>query len=107
MIIKSRISMFRDLEGLPGVGAVVAQELWSLGIRTIEELKNTDPEELYLIYQARKSGMGERTMLYMFRCAVYYASHREHNPELLKWWNWKSAQASSQGARGDDMSSRY
>jgi hypothetical protein len=27
--------------------------------------------------------------LYTFRCAVYYASNKRHNPKLLKWWNWK------------------
>ncbi|NIV18422.1 MAG: pathogenicity locus, partial [Woeseiaceae bacterium] len=26
--------------------------------------------------------------LYVFRCAVYYASEEDHDPELLKWWNW-------------------
>ncbi len=25
----------------------------------------------------------------MFRCAVYFASSEKHDPELLKWWNWK------------------
>ena len=30
-----------------------------------------------------------RGMLYVFRCAIYYASNTEHNPELLKWENWK------------------
>ncbi len=24
-------------------------------------------------------------LLYVFRCAVYYASNDIHNPELLKW----------------------
>ena len=28
-------------------------------------------------------------MLYVFRCALYYASNDIHDPELLKWWNWK------------------
>jgi hypothetical protein len=28
-------------------------------------------------------------VLYVFRCAVYYASHEVHDPDLLKWWNWK------------------
>ncbi|MBC8473125.1 MAG: pathogenicity locus, partial [Planctomycetes bacterium] len=28
-------------------------------------------------------------MLYVLRCAVYYASNTEHDPDLLKWWNWK------------------
>ena len=27
-------------------------------------------------------------VLYVFRCAVYFAS-KQHNPELLKWWHWK------------------
>jgi hypothetical protein len=22
---------------------------------------------------------------------VYYAGHREHDVELLKWWNWKGS----------------
>jgi hypothetical protein len=28
-------------------------------------------------------------ILYVFRCAVYCASNENHDPELLKWWNWK------------------
>jgi hypothetical protein len=28
----------------------------------------------------------------VFRCAVYYAGHREHDAELLKWWNWKDVE---------------
>ena len=31
----------------------------------------------------------DRCVLYVFRCAVYFASESEHDPELLKWWNWK------------------
>jgi hypothetical protein len=26
---------------------------------------------------------------YVFRCAVYFASHEVHDPSLLQWWNWK------------------
>ncbi|NJM89920.1 MAG: hypothetical protein HC847_25010 [Hydrococcus sp. RU_2_2] len=31
----------------------------------------------------------DRCVLYVFRCAVYYASNSVREPELLKWWNWK------------------
>ena len=33
----------------------------------------------------------DRCVLYVYRCAVYYAntSPDERKPELLKWWNWK------------------
>jgi hypothetical protein len=28
-------------------------------------------------------------MLYVMRCAIYFASESKPDPELLKWWNWK------------------
>ena len=31
----------------------------------------------------------DRCMLYVFRCAIYYASNDVYDSELLKWWNWK------------------
>jgi hypothetical protein len=33
----------------------------------------------------------DRCALYVFRCAVYFASEAKPDPELLKWWNWKDA----------------
>lgn len=32
-------------------------------------------------------------MKHVFRCAVYYAEHEEHDPEKLKWWYWKDKNA--------------
>jgi hypothetical protein len=32
--------------------------------------------------------------LYTFRCAVYFVSNQQHEPELLKWWNWTDAKMS-------------
>ena len=31
----------------------------------------------------------DRCVLYVFRCAVYYAANETHESEKLKWWNWK------------------
>ncbi|HBE04968.1 MAG TPA: hypothetical protein DCY85_00570 [Firmicutes bacterium] len=28
-------------------------------------------------------------VLYVYSCAVYYASNERHDQEKLKWWNWK------------------
>jgi len=28
-------------------------------------------------------------LLYVFRCAVYFAENKNPDPEKLKWWNWK------------------
>jgi len=29
-------------------------------------------------------------MRYPFRCAVYYASEKDHDKEKLQWWYWKN-----------------
>ena len=85
----SRTEILRELQVIPGVGPSIAEDLYELGIRRVAELKGKDPERLY---SRRCTQVGMRIdpcLLYVFRCAVYYASHTRHNPELLKWWNWK------------------
>ena len=78
------------LQTIPGVGVRVAADLHALGVHQISDLKGKSPESLYdeLI---RLQGPVDRCMLYTFRCAVYYASHSKHDPEKLKWWNWKDS----------------
>ena len=78
-----------ELRQIPGVGKSIAADLYGVGIQSIKELKDEDPEELYLKLCARQGMHVDRCVLYVFRCAVYYASNEKHNPELLKWWNWK------------------
>ena len=82
-------SVLRELQQIPGVGKKIAEDLWTLGIRSVHDLKDTDPEALYRKLAARKGSRVDRCVLYVLRCAVYYASTRSHDPELLKWWNWK------------------
>lgn len=74
---------------IPGVGKMTADELWNLGIRNIADLKGRDPGELYHQLCDYQETHVDRCMLYVFRCAVYFASKNEHEPEKLKWWNWK------------------
>jgi hypothetical protein len=35
--------------------------------------------------------------LYTFRCAVYYASTKRHDPQLLKWWMWSDVNMRQRG----------
>jgi hypothetical protein len=79
----------KSLRQIPGVGKSIAEDLWNLGLRVVEDLKNQDPEDLYLRLCALQGTQVDRCMLYVFRCAVYYASYEVYDPELLKWWNWK------------------
>jgi hypothetical protein len=82
--------VLREPRQIPGVGESIAADLWDLGFRSVLELKNKDPEELYRLLCAIKGVKVDRCMLYVLRCAVYYASNKTHDPELLKWWRWKN-----------------
>jgi len=79
----------KDFRRIPGVGKQIAEDLWQLGFRRVADLKNKDPEKLYLDHCERMGCTVDRCMLYVFRCAVYFASEKVHDPEKLKWWNWK------------------
>ncbi len=86
---RTKQETLKKLKRIPGVGKSVAEDLWELGMRDPKDLKGRDPEELYERLCEQAGAKVDRCMLYVFRCAVYYASHKEHKPELLKWWNWK------------------
>ncbi len=78
-----------ELRTIPGVGPSIARDLSALGIRRVADLKGRDPEEMYL-ESCRQAGMRlDRCILYVYRCAVYYASTPRPASEKLKWWNWK------------------
>lgn len=77
------------LESIPGVGREISRKLTSIGIRKVSDLKNRNPEQLYKKFEERTGLHMDRCLLYVFRTAVYYASHTKHDPEKLKWWNWK------------------
>ncbi|MFZ5631839.1 MAG: helix-hairpin-helix domain-containing protein [Bacillota bacterium] len=58
--------------------------MYDLGFRSVHGLKGPDPEEMYLRHCARKGTVVDRCMLYVFRCAVYYASNEKHNPQTAE-----------------------
>ncbi len=79
----------RDLQVIPGVGPSIAQDLYELGYREVTQLRGQDPAVMYAELCRRRGRQIDRCVLYVFRCAVYFASHHVHDAELLKWWNWK------------------
>lgn len=81
--------VLKDFQRIPGVGPRIAHDLWNLGFRAVSELKGKDPERLYRDLCAFQGQHVDRCMLYVFRCAVYFASHTKHEPEKLRWWFWK------------------
>jgi pathogenicity locus Cdd1 protein len=77
------------VQRIPGVGPSIAKDLSLLGIREVAELRGRNPESLYAELCRETGQHVDRCVLYVFRCAVYFASEADHDPELLKWWNWK------------------
>jgi hypothetical protein len=78
----------RDLQRIPGVGPSLAADLWDLGYSSVDELAGEDPDHMYFQHCMQRGTTVDRCVLYVFRCAVYFAENDEHDPELLKWWNW-------------------
>ena len=83
----------KDFLRIPGVGKRVAQDLWDLGYRATAELAGADPEAMYGRLCELAGKHVDRCMLYVFRCAVHFATREARgqtpDPESLKWWNWK------------------
>jgi len=78
-----------SLQQIPGVGPSIAADLARLGVHEIAELRGRNPEALYADLCRQAGHRLDRCVLYVFRCAVNFASGPVRDPELLKWWNWK------------------
>lgn len=81
--------MKSELRKIPGVGEAIEQDLINLGYTTIDSLKGQDPEEMYWRDCEIQGFKIDRCQLYVYRLAVYFAENETHEPEKLKWWNWK------------------
>ena len=88
-----KLAALKELQKIPGIGKSLAEDLYSIGIDGIEKLKGGDPEKLYDRLCHKIGAHVDRCVLYTFRCAVYYATETAHDPEKLKWWNWKDGGA--------------
>jgi hypothetical protein len=78
-----------DLERIPGVGPSIARDLRGLGIRRVADLRGRDPQALYDLLNQRRGARQDPCVLYVFRCAVYFAGTARPDPARLKWWWWK------------------
>ncbi|MBS1588465.1 MAG: helix-hairpin-helix domain-containing protein [Bacteroidetes bacterium] len=83
--------IIKELTTIPGVGKSIATDLYNIGINQIDDLKGKDPQELYNLSNLWSGCVQDRCLLYVFRCAVYFAETpiNKQKPEKLKWWNWK------------------
>jgi len=78
-----------DLQQVPGIGPRIAGYLQSIGIRRPCDLEGKDPERLFRRLCRKHAKPLDRCLLYVLRCATYYASSPAPEPGLLQWWKWK------------------
>lgn len=85
-------SVIKELMQIPGIGKSIAQDLINIGITSVKQLEGKDPLFLYDTSNKFAGQVQDRCLLYVFRCAVYFAETPEdkRDAERLKWWNWKN-----------------
>ncbi len=88
-----------ELVTIPGIGKSLAEDLRLIGISKVHDLSGKDPEKLYRKLEQVTGAHQDRCVLYTFRCAVYFASEQQHDPELLKWWMWSDEHISKKELR--------
>ncbi|MGD0338682.1 MAG: helix-hairpin-helix domain-containing protein [Bacteroidota bacterium] len=86
-MLSNRKEILKKLQTIPGVGKSISVDLYNLGIRSVHDLQKKKPERLFEKHCTQKGVLVDRCMLYVLRCAVYYASTKNPKPELLRWWN--------------------
>ena len=81
----------KELTTIPGVGKSIARDLFNIGIRRVSDLANKNPDDLYHLSNQFAGCVQDRCLLYVFRCAVYFAQTPDYDRdrEKLQWWNWK------------------
>jgi hypothetical protein len=84
-------------EVIPGIGPSMSIDLEKLGYSRVSELRGENPAEMFEKLRVMAGGHMDRCVLYVFRCAVYFAENKEHDPKLLKWWNWKDKELDVRG----------
>jgi hypothetical protein len=85
---KKRKPADRKLEDLISVGPAIRRDLELLGIRTVTQLSQQDPETLYRNLCAKTGVKQDVCVLDVYRAAVAQAKNPELPAEQCDWWYW-------------------
>lgn len=70
----------KNLQTLRNIGPATAEKLYSIGIKTPDQLKRSNPEKLFKTLKKKSNGKLDVCVLYQFRGAVFD----------IPWWKCKS-----------------
>ena len=71
----------KELQTLCNVGPATAKRLFSVGIKTVAQMKRANPEKVYKKLKAKEGGVLDRCVLYQVRGAILD----------IPWWECKDA----------------
>jgi hypothetical protein len=93
------IAALADFQRLSSIGPESARDFIALGLRSVAELKDQDPRELYArmckITKARQDPCVEDA----FRCAIAQARDPKLPAKMRDWWQWTSVRGRPISAR--------
>ncbi|MCQ2471999.1 MAG: helix-hairpin-helix domain-containing protein [Clostridia bacterium] len=95
------------LEKIPGVEPECAIRLKELGYTSVSQLKKKDAEEMYYKVCIDNGSPVDKTLLYQFRCAIYYATVKQADPKKLHWWYWKDSNANNSVLSDEELIKIY
>ena len=77
------------LQQIPGVGRNMVGHLLALGYQQVQDLVGENPREMYERDCLRCGQRLDQCVLYVYRCAVWFAETGGPQPEKCNWWYWK------------------
>lgn len=85
--------MKTNLQKIPGVGPSIAEDFQEIGINSVEDLREKNPEKLYKKICNKAGKKVDRCVLYICRSSVYFAESKNPDKDKLDWWKWKDEQS--------------
>lgn len=77
-----------QFQRLGSVGPAAAQDLWDLGCRSISDLVNRSPVDMYRELSLETGTQQDPCVEDVFRCAIAQARNPDLPVEQKNWWYW-------------------
>lgn len=78
-----------DFQALAGVGPAAAQDLWDLGCRSLSDVAQGDPVDMYNELCIQVDTELDPCVEDVFRCAIAQVRDPHLPLEQTNWWYWK------------------
>ncbi len=77
--MNKKLEAIKHLQSLPNIGPATAERLYSVRIKTVEQMKQSDPQRLYESLKKKEGGKLDKCVLYVLQGAILE----------VPWWECK------------------